>query len=214
MKVFLSLDFSYMYFSISLYTLKHNNLIKKLGFYKKNNCTNKVLFFLFLKTILNKTQIALSEINYIVYGKTIGDLTNIKKIKCMSKGIAYIFNIPILKLSKLKAIALGAWFDYNYSYIVSCIKLSKNIYNIGTFHFINKGSFFHIPITLSKETKINIKKPIVYSANTPFFTFNHFLYTGKGSLYFHRHIFFKLFFLENERIPESIYLIRLALYYL
>ncbi|AUI73272.1 peptidase [Candidatus Portiera aleyrodidarum] len=213
MKNFLSLDISYTYCSMSLYTLKNKILINKLCFYKKNISTNNVLFFLFLKSILNKTQIDLSEINYISCGTTIGDRTNIKKIKCICKGISCIFNIPILLLSKLKALALGAWFDYNYSYIISCIKISKTLYYIGIFHFVNKGQFFHIPTSLIKERKITIKNPLFYSAHRHIFTLNQFLYTGKGFLYINRDLCFKPTFFDPERIPDSIYHLRLSFYF-
>ncbi|AGI27154.1 tRNA(ANN) t(6)A37 threonylcarbamoyladenosine modification protein [Candidatus Portiera aleyrodidarum] len=208
MKILLSIDYSYKNYSISLYKLKKNTIIKIIGFYKKNKYENNILFFLFLKNILNTKKINLSEINYLIYGKTIGDIKNIKIIKCISKGIAYILNIPIFKISKLKAIALGAWFDYNYSFIISSIKISKYIYNIGIFELKNKGYYFHIPISLSKEKKININKKI----NIKMYNLKKFICTGKGGLYLNRRIKNKIKILEIERIPESNYIIRLALW--
>ncbi|CAA3706830.1 peptidase [Candidatus Portiera aleyrodidarum] len=212
MKILLSIDYSYINYSISLYKLKKNKIIKLIGFYKKNKYENNILFFLFLKNILNKKKINLSEIKYIIYGKTIGDIKNIKIIKCISKGIAYILNIPILKISKLKAIALGAWFDYNYSYIISSMKISKNIYNIGIFELKNKGDDCNIPISLSKEKKININKKI----NIKMYKYNKVICTGKGVLYLNRIISGsknnkKIKILDIERVPESNYIIRLAL---
>lgn len=210
MKILLSIDFSYKFYSISLYKFKKNKFIKLIGFYKKNKYEKNILFFLFLKNILNKKKINLSEINYIIYGKTIGDIKNIKIIKCISKGIAYILNIPILKISKLKAIALGAWFDYNYSYIISIIKISKYIYNIGIFELKNKGYYFPIPISLINEKQININK----KKNIKMYNLNKFICTGKGVLYLNRIKINMKKILDIERIPESNYIIRLASYYL
>ncbi|CAA3710134.1 tRNA(ANN) t(6)A37 threonylcarbamoyladenosine modification protein [Candidatus Portiera aleyrodidarum] len=214
MKVVLSLDYSYTNYSISLYQLKRTKIIKIIGFYRNNNYKNNILFFLYLKNILNKNKITLSQIKYIIYGKTIGDIKNIKIIKCISKGIAYILNIPIIKISKLKALAFGAWFDFNHSYIISCMKISKFFYNIGVFELKLSEDDFHIPITLSKEKKINIKnKQIINNNDIKLYKFNKFIFTGKGVLFLNRLNLngFIIKTLETERMPESTYIIRLAL---
>ncbi|CEL12420.1 tRNA(ANN) t(6)A37 threonylcarbamoyladenosine modification protein [Candidatus Portiera aleyrodidarum] len=209
MKIFLSIDYTYNVYSISLFKFQKKKFINIIGFYKKNIYKNKILFFIFLKNFLNKKKINLSEINYIIYGKLIGDIKCIKIIKCISKGISYILNIPILEISKLKALALGVWFDYNYKYVISVIKIKKNIYNIGFFE-LKKNFFYYIPISLIKEKKININK----KNNIKNIILKKFVCTGRGVLYLNRIKKIKKYIkiLDIERLPESNYIIRLALY--